>query len=581
MMGYIKKVFCKKEWRWWQILVFVLFLAWFMGANLWLSWHESQTIDEAVHLTAGYSYITTGDFRLNPEHPPLLKELSALPLLALDVKNVKDLGAWESASEWKAGKEFVYSSNSSPRQIMFVARLMPIVVAVTLGLLIFLLATYFTNRSYGLLALGFYSLDPNIIAHSHLVTTDVASALGMLLTLATLFYYINKPAVKRLVLAGLAFGVALAFKFSTVFLFLFVGLLLILSVHLNQQKLPTSKKILSFIKKFAFVCLIAGAFLFAVYSFEVVRPSSNSAYAGNLANDNAIFNAAKNIPIPMYSYLRGLGRVFIHVKNSSSNELIYVMGNHATSKWYFFLAAALIKTPLATIVATALCLASGGYLLIKSSTKHKDWRRMPKNTWYILSLGLFILTYLAITALTTINIAWRYILPVYPALFVLIAIAFYRAHYTFKLSSLKMVLIGAALLVGLGISAANQWPYLLSYSNELLPIVDTRSDTIRLTDSNIDWSQDIYRLIDYAKLQPDKTFVYDLSTNVDMTTLGAPANLQPIDNSYMEAICKRDYPANIVLSYSVIFFGAEDSFACFRGLKPDFIVGSSILIFNP
>src|SRR5881409_2812884 len=33
----------------------------------------SASTDEPVHLSAGYSYWQTRDFRLNPEHPPLAK----------------------------------------------------------------------------------------------------------------------------------------------------------------------------------------------------------------------------------------------------------------------------------------------------------------------------------------------------------------------------------------------------------------------------------------------------------------------------------------------------------------------------
>ena len=46
----------------------------------------SVTGDEVTHLPAGYTYVTTGDFRLNMQHPPLMKVLAALPLLALDLK---------------------------------------------------------------------------------------------------------------------------------------------------------------------------------------------------------------------------------------------------------------------------------------------------------------------------------------------------------------------------------------------------------------------------------------------------------------------------------------------------------------
>ena len=35
---------------------------------------------KARHLAAGYSYWATGNFRLNPEHPPLLKLMWSAPL---------------------------------------------------------------------------------------------------------------------------------------------------------------------------------------------------------------------------------------------------------------------------------------------------------------------------------------------------------------------------------------------------------------------------------------------------------------------------------------------------------------------
>jgi len=34
---------------------------------------DSFTLDEAWHIAAGVAYVRTGDFRLNPEHPPLVK----------------------------------------------------------------------------------------------------------------------------------------------------------------------------------------------------------------------------------------------------------------------------------------------------------------------------------------------------------------------------------------------------------------------------------------------------------------------------------------------------------------------------
>src|ERR1700719_775336 len=34
---------------------------------------DGFTVDEAYHIAAGVSYVRHGDFRINPEHPPLVK----------------------------------------------------------------------------------------------------------------------------------------------------------------------------------------------------------------------------------------------------------------------------------------------------------------------------------------------------------------------------------------------------------------------------------------------------------------------------------------------------------------------------
>src|SRR3990167_6792731 len=39
---------------------------------------DSATMDELAHIPAGYSYLSERDYRLNPEHPPLIKDLSAI-----------------------------------------------------------------------------------------------------------------------------------------------------------------------------------------------------------------------------------------------------------------------------------------------------------------------------------------------------------------------------------------------------------------------------------------------------------------------------------------------------------------------
>src|SRR5579862_5865014 len=95
-----------------------LLLAFFLQGRSFIA-SNSQTFDEAVHLTAGYSYIAKGDFRLNAEHPPLIKFLCALPVyVRYRIPFEPDAEWWEKAKEratgdeaqWVLSKEFFDSS---------------------------------------------------------------------------------------------------------------------------------------------------------------------------------------------------------------------------------------------------------------------------------------------------------------------------------------------------------------------------------------------------------------------------------------------------------------------------------------
>lgn len=48
---------------------------------------QSQTIDEADHIYAGYRYWQCSDFGVNPEHPPFAKLVDTLPLVFDRPKN--------------------------------------------------------------------------------------------------------------------------------------------------------------------------------------------------------------------------------------------------------------------------------------------------------------------------------------------------------------------------------------------------------------------------------------------------------------------------------------------------------------
>ena len=128
------------------------------------SWSESQTIDEAVHLTAGYSYLTTGDYRLNPEHPPLIKMFSALPLLALDLTFDTSSSDWQSAEQWSFSRSFIYENTVPGELLLQLGRVPNMLLSLLLGWVIFSLTRSFFGPKASLLALALYVFDPLFLA---------------------------------------------------------------------------------------------------------------------------------------------------------------------------------------------------------------------------------------------------------------------------------------------------------------------------------------------------------------------------------------------------------------------------------
>ena len=69
-------------------------------------------MDELAHIPAGYGYVKYLDYRLNPEHPPLVKAIAALPLLFQKLKFPTDKSAWQKDvnGQWQSGAQFLYES---------------------------------------------------------------------------------------------------------------------------------------------------------------------------------------------------------------------------------------------------------------------------------------------------------------------------------------------------------------------------------------------------------------------------------------------------------------------------------------
>ena len=197
------------------IVSFLLLLM--FGLMFFSSKGDSAIIDEIAHIPAGYSYITTGDYRLNPEHPPIIKDLAALPLLFVNVNFPYDY--WQANvgavnNQWETGWKFIYRWGNDADQIILLSRIPIMLLSILAGFVVYLWAKKLYGQKAGIFALFLYALDVNIIAHSRFVTTDLGITATLLFHLYLLWLFIKNPNWKKLLYAGLSFGLVMVAKFS-------------------------------------------------------------------------------------------------------------------------------------------------------------------------------------------------------------------------------------------------------------------------------------------------------------------------------------------------------------------------------
>ena len=216
-------------------------LAIMLALSISVAMGDAAIMDEVAHIPSGYSYVHFHDYRLNPEHPPLLKDLAGIPLQFLKVTFPTDQAYWttDANGQWDAGSTFLYLPGNNTEAILFWSRLPILLIALALGFMIFKWAKDLFGTKAGLFALTLYAFDPNVLGHDHYVTTDLGIAAFSLFAFFAFIKYLKNPNWKTITLAGIFLGLAALAKFSSVLLFPIFGLSLIV------YALPEKKSCLS------------------------------------------------------------------------------------------------------------------------------------------------------------------------------------------------------------------------------------------------------------------------------------------------------------------------------------------------
>jgi Dolichyl-phosphate-mannose-protein mannosyltransferase/SEC-C motif len=480
----------------------------FMAQSFSASLKKSPVFDEPPHIASGLSYLETGVFHANLQHPPLLKEISAAFLAMAGIHWPKSPladavirgGPQGEKMEWPVGNNIIHDNGAD--RVLFWGRLPFVLLGGLLGALIFWWGRELVGSPAALAALFLYAFDPTIIAHSALVTTDTGVTAFTMLFLFALWRYVQRPNWKRLVLGGLSLGAVLGAKFSAVFLLPVAAILLAAAAlwpvagEAETDAAPAERRYAKVGsnspcpcgsgKKYK-RCHGAGAAPGNVEQSLRQHRLTRAAvmFAAMCGIAVVVIEALYFFPSDPFLYLTGLRSVNAdHVAGYSA----YLHGDLAPHFLSYFGIAFLVKEPLATVLLSI----AGLVILVRNKS-------VPLLTKLFLLVAPVVL-FVAVSLLAD-DMGIRYIIPTLPFAYLLAGLALAR------LFDKRLVwgrYVAAALCLWVLVEAVGIYPDHLSYFNESACLLESpgnigldggsRCGPLWLDDSNVDWGQGLKQL---------------------------------------------------------------------------------------
>jgi Dolichyl-phosphate-mannose-protein mannosyltransferase len=403
------------------------------------------TNDEPQHFACGLEYVSQHIYQYETQHPPLSRALIAI-------------GPYLDGSRLTGRHEFrdregiaVMYQKQNPQRTLILMRLGILPFFLLGAMVVFLWARHHFGGPTAVIATALFTLEPTILAHSGLATTDMALAACLTAAFFAMILWAENPSRRNTVLFGVASGLALLSKFTTLlYLPVAAGFALLYFVAVERPGTPKMKELVKQrAPSFGVAILIGAVMIWAGYFFSFGKLPGMS------------------FPVPAPEWFDGILSAFRH--NEGGHPAFLLGEFRRTGWWYYFPVVLAFKTPLAflllAIFGAVLCL------------------RRKQTVWALplaFSLGILL------PAMTgQINIGLRHILPIYSGFSIAGGIAVVQlAEWSNTRKWAGPVAILA--LLWLAITGVANHPYYLAYFNEM---AGGHPENI-LVDSDLDWSQD-------------------------------------------------------------------------------------------
>ena len=535
----------------------VVFLWLFFGLALGTAVSKSFTMDEPVHIIRGAALWQTGDTRLQYEHTPLAHwAIGGLLSLAENLPQIDQLPDWEAVQHIPLTEQFLWQATTPSPNLSFVrllARLPVIFAGLFLGAVLVRWGKDSLSRGGQLMVMVFYAFSPNLLAHFSLATTDGMLTAVYLTAVFVLWRFWQRPNWRRWLLASVLLGLALTTKLTALVL-LPLGLALSYASYFQLKTAEGTKdvkqKSLRSLRSLQVKNLkwwhpgliwltmlpIAGVVVWAVYGFEW-RPLP-----------------WLNVPLPAATYFNSLRDLLLH---AGAGHISFMQGARSFDGWWnYFLVAFSVKTP-------AVVLALFAVAVVLLFVQRRWWQTVY---WWLPPLILFVTA-----SFGGLNIGYRHILPVLPFVWLLVG---ETAVFWWQKRWRQVALVG--LLSWYVVAGLRQAPDFLAYFNEF--VGGSSQGVYHLSDSNLDWGQDLPQLAAYLAANPEAQFSYfgpgepawagieqrPLTTSATFTPANPAAGRYAISASHIQGIQLADW----------------DLFDWFRRQEPVGNLGHSILLYD-
>jgi hypothetical protein len=431
--------------------------------------HAPET--DIDHLLAGYRYWQCGDFGVNPEHPPFLKLVAALPVLSMNAhKELPPCASYATGTgeDFSHARRWFYANDAEA--LLFWARMSAGLFLVAMAIVVFFSARSMFGTGTAVFALALTVFEPNLLGLGPYVMTDMALTCCLFATVYALYCYTRQPIPARLLLCGLLMGFTLAAKHSGILIGPILLALVLAQLLMDwrvQRELPGEhsrilpRMVLRWTGRLAAIFVISVIVLWAFYGFRFAARPNNTPMtisldhyiqAGQEFRGEKSFTVVHVIPALSHwkllpeSYLYGLANVLMLVEQGKPARILGK--TYPVGQWFYFPVTFLKGATLGFLALLAL-----------GATNLPFWRQHWRKG---VLLALPAVIFMAVAMRSQLNLGLRHILPIFPFLIVIAAAGAWALGERFRTAKYAIVILVAAHLV----ASVGSYPNYRDYTNE-------------------------------------------------------------------------------------------------------------------